>query len=229
MFLKDLFFPKFCLGCLYLGSYICPNCQKKLLYVKKESCFYCQKPSPYGLTHFHCQKKDGIDGIMAVFYYNSLLRKIIKNTKYQRATKVLQELFQITSSNFIEKFLFFKDFKNIYLQPVPLHPKKERERGFNQADLIISFFKKILPFPTASFLLRKKETQPQAQIKNKKERYLNIKGAFAIKPGIKIKPETKIVLVDDVLTSGFTLIEAAKTLKKAGVKEVFALTLAKSH
>jgi len=228
MFLKDLLFPKICLGCLWLGAYICPSCQKKLTYVEKESCFFCKKPSPFGLTHISCQKKYYPDGVMAIFYYNHLFKKIIKATKYQFATEVLKELSQIVNSQRIEKLSFLADLKNAVFQAIPLHPKKEKQRGFNQAKILISFFQKFLPFTEVDYLIRQKETRSQAEIKDTKKRYLNIKGAFSINPHGGFKKEKIVVLVDDVVTSGMTILEATKTLKKAGVNKVFVLALSKA-
>jgi ComF family protein len=228
MSLKDFLFPKICVGCSYLGAYICPKCQKKLAYVEKEGCFFCKKLSPFGLTHFSCQKKSYPDGIMAIFYYNHLLKKIIKATKYQFATEVLKELFQIVDPKKIEKLSFFADFKNAVFQPIPLHPNKEKQRGFNQTKILISFFQKFLPFSEVNYLLRKKETKPQAEIKDRKKRYLNIQGAFSINPKTKIEKDKTIIVVDDVITTGLTALEAVKTLKKEGFEKVFVLALAKA-
>ncbi len=228
MFLKDFFFPKICVGCSYLGAYICPKCQKKLVYVEKESCFFCKKPSPFGLTHYSCQKQSSFQGATALFYYNDLLKKIIKATKYHFATEVLKEVFHVVDPKKIEKLSFFANFKNAAFQPIPLHPNKERERGFNQAKLITSFFQKFLPFPEVNYLQRKKETKPQAEIKDRRKRYLNIKGAFSINPKVKVEKEKMVIVVDDVVTTGLTVLEAVRTLKKAGVEKVFVLTLAKA-
>jgi len=83
MSLKDFLFPKICVGCSYLGAYICPKCQKKLVYVEKEVCFFCKKASSFGLTHYFCQKKFSPQGIMTIFYYNDLLKKIIKGSRLE--------------------------------------------------------------------------------------------------------------------------------------------------
>jgi len=165
---------------------------------------------------------------MTIFYYNDLLKKIIKLTKYQFATEVLKELFAIVEPKKIEKLSFFADFKNAVFQPIPLHPGKERQRGFNQAKLITSFFQKFLPFQEVNYLQRKKETKPQAEIKDRKKRYLNIRGAFLLNPKTKVDKEKTIIVVDDVLTTGLTALEAVKTLKKEGFEKVFVLALAKA-
>jgi len=228
MFLKDLLFPKICVGCSYLGSYICPKCQKQLVYIEEDVCFFCKKPSPFGLTHFSCQKKYYPDSVMSIFYYNNLIKKIIKAVKYQFATEVLKELFQIINPRKIKKLSFFSNFKNVVFQPIPLHLNKEKQRGFNQTKILVSFFQKFLTFPQVDYLTRIKETKPQAEIKERKKRYLNIRDAFSVNSNVKIEKEKTVILVDDVVTSGMTVLEATKTLKKLGFKKVFVLVLAKA-
>lgn len=227
MFIKDLLFPKFCLGCGYIGSYICSNCQNKLIYLEKDSCCYCRKLSLYGLTHPLCRRQYGIDGVMAIFHYNNLLKTIIKNIKYRLAIDVWSELYRVIKPEMLDKISFYKKLQqNFSLQPIPLYRAKLKERGFNQAEIISQFFSQLLKFPQVDYLIRAKQTQSQAQLKNNKKRYLNIKGAFII--GDKNEINNKhIILVDDVMTTGATVKEATYTLKTNGAKRVFVLTLAK--
>ncbi len=227
MVLRDLFFPKTCLGCGFLGSFICLDCQKKINYINKDSCFYCGRFSFFGLTHPPCQRKWGIDGFIAVFYYNNLVKKIIKNVKYRLATEVFKELFSFIEYKNINKLGFYKKIEpDIYLQPVPLHLKKIKERGFNQADCIAEFLSKRLFLPIGHFLERKKNTPAQAQLKKGINRYSNVRGAFAVKKNLSVRGK-KLVLVDDVLTTGATIKEATLILKKNGASRVFALALAR--
>src|SRR3989344_5576779 len=173
MFLKDLLFPKFCLGCGFLGAYICPNCQQKLSYIEKDTCLYCGRASLHGFTHPGCRRNYGIDGFLSLFFYNSFLKKIIKDIKYRLATDVWGELCLVIEPEKLEKL---KIFKNLYgdglcLESVPLHPKKLRTRGFNQAKIISRFFNQSLNLPATDYLLRTKDTQSQAQMKKNKDRY----------------------------------------------------------
>lgn len=227
MFLKDILFPKFCLGCGFLGSYICLHCQNELSYIQKDSCLYCNRISLYGLTHPLCSRKDGIDGIISILHYNNLLKKIIKTIKYRGALDAWIELCQVIQPDMLKKLSYYKALQRLFcLQIIPLHPKKNRERGFNQAQLIALFFQKFLLFPLENFLLRKKNTLSQAQITKRQYRYFNVRDAFAI-PTHKDLRGKHIIIVDDVVTSGSTVKEAALTLKKAGATSVFVLTLAR--
>lgn len=229
MFLKDILFPKFCFGCNFPGVYICKNCQKNLQYIKIQKCFYCKKPSIYSLTHENCLKKFNIDQINSVFYYNDFLKKIIKNIKYRFVKEAFAELTKIINPSKILSLEFYKNInEELFIQPIPLHKNKLKQRGFNQAYLIALYLKSFFNFSIVDFLERVKETKNQAEIKEKKERYLNIKGAFKLKKDIdkNLLKNKRIILIDDVATTGYTLLEASKTLKKYGAFKVYGFTLA---
>lgn len=227
MDLKDLFFPKFCLGCSLPGVYFCHHCVKKLRPIKKDVCFYCQKPSYYGLTHLTCLKKFPLEGVVTFFLYDDFLKKIIKGIKYKGAVDIWNEFVKAIPTFYFQKIYFFKTLSEaLFLQPLPLYHKKIKERGFNQALLITNFFNQFLHFSLVSFLERKKPTIPQAKMKTKKDRYLNIKGGFRALDKEKISGKN-FILVDDVITTGHTLKEAALVLKKAGGKKIYGLVLAK--
>ncbi len=232
MFFIDLLFPKFCLGCWYIGEYICPSCFDKLEPIKKDVCIYCKRPSLFGLTHPGCKKMYGVDGILSIYHYNPILKKIIKNIKYRLSTKVWDEFYKIITPKTIEKINFYKKISSEFaIQSIPLSKIKYNERGFNQANLIGIFFQKFLDFPIINLLTRKKEVSSQAQTKNNKDRYVNIRGVFEINQkcrDARFCVFTKnIILIDDVVTSGSTVREATRILKKAGAEKVYVLTLAK--
>ncbi|TRZ50861.1 ComF family protein [bacterium] len=231
MFIIDLLFPKFCLGCGYIGVYLCQSCQDKLKPIKLDICLYCEEPSLYGLTHPNCTNKFNVDGLLVLYYYNPILKRIIKNIKYRLATEVWEEFYRSIKTETIDRIGFYKRLaSNFIIQPIPLTKNKFQERGFNQAQMIGLFFQRFLHFPIVDLLIRKKETSAQAQIKNKKERYMNVKGMFDINDkcrDAKFCVSTNVILVDDVVTSGATVKEAAKILKQNGIKKVYILALAK--
>ncbi|MEK7597121.1 MAG: ComF family protein [Patescibacteria group bacterium] len=232
MFLIDLLFPKFCLGCGYVGVYLCQSCQNKLKPIESDTCLYCKKPSLFGLTHPNCINKLYVDGLVTIYHYNPILKKVIKNIKYRLAVQVWQEFYKIIEPQVIIKLGFYKKLSlDFVIQPIPLSQIKYNERGFNQAKIISNFFKKFLHFPIVDLLVRKREILSQAQTKNKKARYLNTRGAFAINNKCRdakfCVSNKNIILIDDVVTSGSTVNEAAKVLKKAGAKKVYVLALAK--
>lgn len=208
-----------------MGTYICLDCQKKLNYLKHDNCLYCGKRSSFGLTHESCKKKYGIDGCMSIFYYNDFLKKLIKAIKYRLAEEVFEELCLVIKPAGLYKLSCLKKINGpFFVQPIPLHDQKLRERGFNQSYLLARFLNSFLDFKIVDDLIRKKSTSAQAQLGKRRERYLNLRGAFKIKEKHIFK---KYILVDDVLTTGITLTQAAEVLKKAGAEAIFALSLAK--
>ncbi len=224
--LVDFLFPKVCSGCGILGNYLCLSCRNKLPYVDQDMCLYCEKKSLYGLTHPGCKRRNGIDGTMAIFHYNDLLKKMIKDIKYRYTTGILTELEQSIDPKRLTKLSFLRrPTVPLFLQPVPLHPERLRKRGFNQARLLAEFFGKLLPVPLTDVLKRVKNTSPQAQLKKGGRRYANVRGAFEV---INTKQVTgkAFVLIDDVVTTGATVKEAARALKEAGAQKVYIFSLA---
>ena len=141
MFLTDLLFPKFCLDCGYIGVYLCLSCQNKLKPIEQDVCLYCKKSSFFGLTHPSCQKKLNIDGLLTLYYYGPILKKIIKNIKYRLAVQVWQEFYRIIKPEVIQKLGLYKKLSSDFIiQPIPLTTNKYNERGFNQAKIISLFF-----------------------------------------------------------------------------------------
>lgn len=227
MALKDMFFPKFCLNCGHLGSYICLACEKKLTLQERHVCIYCGKGSYFGITHAGCRRKNNIDGFTSVFFYNPVLKKILKEIKYRFVKEACIELLYCVKSDSIAVFTFLqKKYPGIVLQAIPLHKKRLRVRGFNQSDAIVRYLQRFLPWQSIDVLERVLETIPQAQISKKKERLERMKGVFALKNNINVSGR-HILLVDDVVTTGATVVEAARILKDGGAQSVSVFSLAK--
>ncbi len=224
--IKDFLFPKHCLSCGSIGSYICLDCQEELRYIIKDRCLYCQKKSYLGFTHPRCKRRLGIDGSLSIFYYGGALRKILKSIKYRLVKEAFNEFFQIINRDKLDKYIFLKNLvkKEIFIVPIPLYWQRFNKRGFNQAEVIGSFFSNLLKQPLIKGLERIKNTKEQAKLKTKKERYLNVRGAFKVFNEFKAKT---VFLIDDVVTSGTTAKEAGRQLKKKGVRKVFVLSIAK--
>ena len=111
--------------------------------------------------------------------------------------------------------------------PVPLHPKRLKERGFNQSGLLAKEFSRMQGLPVSfDLLIRKNWTEPQTRL-NRKERLENVKGAFSLCDASAVRGR-RVLLIDDVFTTGTTLSECAKTLKKAGASEVHVLTVTRA-
>ena len=229
MFLLNLFFPKHCLGCGQEGVYFCPNCQKGIKPLSFQICPICQQSSVNGLTHFSCQSKESLDGLIVLFSYQGILKKALSKLKYYFITSLTQELSELILKiaklqlNFGEKVLKNK----IILLPVPLFEQRQNWRGFNQAELLGRKIAKHYGWEVRTdFLIRWRLTLSQVGLKGK-QREVNLKEVFVFNHKIVVASllKTTIILFDDVWTTGSTLKEATRVLKKAGFKKVFGLTI----
>jgi ComF family protein len=111
--------------------------------------------------------------------------------------------------------------------PVPLHRQRQRERGYNQADLIAKPLARKLGLPYRAVLLVRTKPRPDKHILSLEERWESVRGAFATRPGSKVD-NLRVLLIDDVMTTGATLDAAAKALRGAGAKSVIGLTVARA-
>lgn len=189
----------------------------------------CNRQSIDGLTHPGCRTRYSIDGVFTALVYKGVVKKLLYTFKYQPFLTDLQTvLSDLFYESLIQKELFYNIVlsKNIVFVPIPLHPAKLRKRGYNQAELLATSLGKKFEREVILALRREKQTKPQFGLL-KKDRQENIKGAFVIsgKFADKIK-DKQVILVDDLVTSGVTLVEAANVLKRAGARKVFAAVLA---
>lgn len=229
-FIASLLYPKKCVRCRKSGAYICDSCFASIKFLDFQVCAVCQKGSIDGLTHPKCRTAYGIDGIISSIAYKGIVKKLLYQFKY---SPFLSDLKTILGKIFYEgliqqeAFVNYISSKETYIISVPLHPKRLKKRGYNQAELLgkeLSLSLKIKYIPNV--LLRKANTKPQFDLK-KEERGKNILGAFAINPKFQKKLKGKrFLLVDDISTTGSTLRESAKILKKSGAEKVLGITLA---
>lgn len=231
--LLDFLFPKQCFGCGRYSSYICSFCLNKIKISDKQICPVCRRPAIGGKTHPVCQKKQSLDGLTFVFQYNWLAKKIIKKIKYRFIYSAVEELSEIFLSSLGEDdMIAWVCRKKPILIPVPLHSSRKRWRGFNQSEILGKIIARRLGIKFCSDLLKRtKNTAPQTNFK-KKNRLKNIKGAFSINNDYsKFNPpagglNSRFLLFDDVWTTGGTMQECAKVLKRNGAKFVWGLTIA---
>lgn len=224
-FIADLLFPKICYGCGRLGSYICQNCQSKLIFVEIQVCPYCKKNSYLGLTHPGCRREGGVDGLFSFYRYTPLASKIIKSIKYRLTTAAIDDFFNIIAApklHQLSEFAHLTD--NPLLIPVPLHPSRQARRGFNQSEEFAKRLSELTQIKIDSTSVKRvKNTKPQAQL-SQKDRYNNTRGAFAASDSLT---GHDCLIVDDVWSSGFTIKEIAKTIKKSNKTHVYAISMAR--
>lgn len=222
MFVWDILFPRRCFGCGYLGAYICSRCARALLVVSRQTCVYCGGASLWGLTHPRCQRRCGIDGCLSLFVYDPLLRKIIKGIKYSLVTEALRDLDFLVRRECEGLLLFFKKIRPDFVVAVPLHGGRMRERGFNQAESVALLVSDLAAIPLIQSLKRTKSSHPQAQ-SSRFARRLNVRGVFCASEPVR----GRVLLIDDVVTTGETAKEACRVLKKAGAEKVYVFAVAK--
>ncbi len=227
MDIKDLLFPKTCIGCGFIGVYLCDSCAKKLRPSLPDTCPYCQKQSPYGFTHGPCKRKFGLDSCMSLFRYDGFMQKIVKSIKYRLAREVWDDVWRMIGAYAIERLCIWNKLRlRLVVQPIPVSNSRKKARGFNQSLIIAQTLCSFLGFPVVDILQKKDRGFPQAQITNMRLRLTNVKDSFLFSGKRSANPH--ILLIDDVCTSGATLKEAARVLKKTGgVERVFACTVAK--
>ncbi len=224
----DVLFPKMCFNCRAFGKYICADCQKKLMLIQNAVCPYCEAPSNFGLTHGTCRRLYGLDGLQSVFYYDKVFQNVLKGIKFRHIRGGMNELVNAIPDFFWQRLLqtsaiFFSD---AVITPVPLHKKRYRERGFNQADDFARACSIMVQKNYSALVARNRYTQAQSQTASVTDRYINIYKAFDISFSGKRLPQ-RVVIVDDVWTTGATIREITSLLKHSGVERVYGLTLAR--
>ena len=220
-FLLDLFFPKNCFGCQKEETYLCEDCISLLDIINFHKTF---KTENLDDLYFALSYKNH-----SFKYEHRLIRQLIKKFKY---TPFVKSLSQPLSSLIITHFesyekpaLFIQEKDDFIIIPVPLSQKRLKWRGFNQAEEIAKNLSMYLQIPLFNNILTKnKETFFQSRL-SKEERENNLISSFSCNKQIK---NEKVLLVDDIYTTGSTMEECAKTLKKAGAIKVIGITIART-
>lgn len=245
MSILDFLFPKYCVNCRKIGDYLCANCFNFVSFDVHHLCLVCGKAAIGGLTHPGCVGKYAIDGAFCGLVYNQVVKKLIFSFKYKPYVSSLnQTLLELLYEALIQQEPFIQALESKPLViPIPLSRQRLRQRGYNQTALLAQDLAKKLNLSFVDCLVRTKDTLPQFGLK-REERIKNISGAFGIKKsvilGSEATPESKkeadasitiksAFLVDDVLTTGTTLLEASKILKHAGFSQVWGISLSRDQ
>ena len=207
----DIIFPAKCLSCGLSGAELCLRCLSDSGSAERESAEW--------IFPLYDYRHPPIKKALWLFKYNGKKRlaHIFAEVVHE---KILEELSDLST---------MENFRDPILIPIPLSAKRYRERGYNQAELIC---REVIKLDTEKILklgnnvlIKPKETEHQARIENRSERLKNIIGSFAIQNEELIK-KRNIILIDDITTTGATLAEAKKVLRRAGARKVIAFTVA---
>lgn len=250
---KETLFPRSCALCQSAGSFLCESCfpvlQNSIRH--SQSCGSCgARETPQGVLCSNCAGTVPHDGIFAAFrYHDPRIARLIHSFKYRFIHELGDPLGRLLASALSHSDLPLPD----AIFPVPLHPRRERWRGWNQAEILANTIARSLPEDLSppvlrGILVRTRFTVPQMSIRDKDLRKKNIEGAFQILPEKKAEFLSKfsqktekysdkdspfeisgknIWLVDDVAASGSTLAAASAALKDHGAKEVFGIVIAR--
>jgi len=218
----DFLFPQWCIGCGKEGDFLCHSCRQQLPQIMPPLCPRCGRPQSNGILCSSCVAwRAEIDGIRSPFRFDGLIRQAIHQLKYRNLRALAASLAQL-----LQDYLVANPVPGEVLVPVPLHHKRLRERGYNQAGLLARELGKLISLPVVDdCLIRQKHALPQARTLSVSERQSNVAGAFTCR-NLRLQ-DKQVLLVDDVSTSGATLDACAGALKAAGATSVWGLVLAR--
>ena len=220
----NLLFP---LACILCNSQVrerqwgpvCPSCWNRMQRLQPPFCPQCGMPAPSieGLCGSCRLREHAFDFARSALIFNDPFREVIHHLKYSDRVSLARPLGRLLC-----ECLEHEPFQGHVVIPVPLHRKRERRRGFNQARLIAESLTRLNRTIDTETLHRKKNTPSQTGL-SRSQRTLNLAGAFEVRGRV---PEC-VIVVDDVYTTGSTLHEVAKTLKRHGAERVEVLTVAR--
>lgn len=222
MDILSFIFPKNCFSCGKKGFYVCPECISKS--ERSQSiCPECGYLSFLGRTHDRCRRTYGLDGLISIWKYRDPIKKIIFALKYKYITDLAEEL-----TNYVVFELRKKPLRlnKVVLVPIPLYEKKLLWRGFNQTEILGEKIAQNMGWKFAPNLLVKRFSTPPQVGLDKQKRKVNIKGVFEFNTNrYPVPRDSCLIIFDDVYTTGSTIKEAGKVLKKAKFEKVWGLTI----
>ena len=200
----------------------CAFCRRLLSGREKGVCRFCRPKLPYVPADGQVQHFRNVDKCLSPLYYHGNVKDSLHRYKFGGATAYAD-----IYSEFIVKCIDENQISCDSITWVPLSRRRLRRRGYDQAELLAKLIAKHLGQSPVRLLKKQRDTPPQSKTGSVEKRRANIAGAYAC-----LRPELvqgkQVLLVDDIVTTGATLSEAARVLKKAGAKEVICATLARS-
>jgi len=231
MSILDWIYPPKCVACgmiipihdkLHKKFWLCTHCIALFEPISTSICEICGVPTDDINVCSACTtKKHNFTTNHACFVYEDLVRDLLLSLKFRNKKNVAYGLGYLWAG-FVKSKAYLLD-ESIILVPVPMHPKKQRERGFNQAEILAKILSQELKIPFCNILTRTVDTPPMAGL-HPSLRAENLQGAFSIVSKISVGGK-KLMLVDDIYTTGASLNECALTLKNAGANTISCMTL----
>lgn len=230
-YILDFVIPRFCVGCHKEHEIFCNECAR-VVYQTWANCLLCDSRNMTGAFCEGSCKKQAPQILKNVYWvgrYDDTLKVAISQLKYRKRQELAKPLGALIAKKFSQYHNNFEP-DHYRIVPIPLHPDRQKERGFNQAELIAITLSKITNIEVEKDFLKKVvNTSAQAKTSNRIERMDNLRDAFVAKTndGSRTSIISKtIILVDDVATTGATLFHASKALSNAGVKNIVGIVVA---
>ncbi|MFL6501854.1 MAG: double zinc ribbon domain-containing protein [Candidatus Udaeobacter sp.] len=228
----SLLYPATCAICreqVRAGQYLCDGCEGKIVRIVRPFCETCSEPFDGSInTAFSCancaHRTIHFKAAVAAYRGRGIVRDVIHEFKYNRQIHLRHLVARWLRAALDDERLRGQQFD--VLVPVPLHPARQRERGFNQATLLAELLSAHAAIPCRSLLKRIRYTTTQTAL-DRAERMENLHNAFRLRKNTDVRG-LRMLLIDDVLTTGSTLSECARVLKRAGAKSVHAATAARA-
>ena len=219
--LADLFYPQRCVGCERRASdLLCRACFEALPRIGRPVCARCGMPTAF--ETFVCDECKGVDfnfeSARAPLRYTGVGKEIVHSLKYRGYTRVVERL----AAPLMLSVLDNQDHFDVIV-PVPLHRSRLRRRGFNQAELLARGIAKEIKAPVSDTIQVVRKTRDQVEL-SAAERRANVSGEFRARGCVR----GRVLLIDDVFTTGATMSSCAETLLRAGAQEVHALSLCRT-
>ena len=227
--LLDIFYPKVCPVCqktLRDNEYICFDCKDRLVYASENICCKCGKilKNDESVMCRICETTECffVEG-RSVFYYNDAIKKSLTGFKYHNRREFSRFYVKSIMEQWEEKIKLW----NVdVVVPVPVHEKRLRERGYNQATIIARELCEQIDVDMDEVLIRRDRTKPQKEL-DRIERVRNLKEAFAVSESkMNVIKGKNILLIDDIYTTGATISACSQKLVEAGANAVFFITVA---
>jgi competence protein ComFC len=219
--LADLFYPQRCVGCEKRASdLLCRACFEALPRIGRPTCARCGTPTAFEtFVCDECKNVDfGFESARAPLRYTGVGKEIVHTLKYRGYTRVVERLAAPLMLGVLDSGDRFDT-----VVPVPLHRSRLRRRGFNQAELLARGVAKRINAPVSDTLQVVRKTRDQVEL-SAAERRINVEGAYSAQGRVR----GRVLLIDDVFTTGATMSTCAETLSRAGAREVHALSLCRT-
>ena len=221
----DLLLPPSCVNCRSFDAWLCQPCLEQISFITGAVCEHCgtpRKDTPAFCYQCESNPLTTIDGIrVAAFFEDNPIRTAIHQFKY-RDQRVLDSILGQIMANTYRRY----GLKAEIVVPVPLHKSRQKERGYNQSELLARQVGRQLDLPVNGHALTRTRNTPAQMKLTAQERHRNVLNAFHCERQVV---NQSVLLIDDVCTTGATLDACAVALKKSGAAFVWGLTLAKAH